>query len=259
VRPGDRSCSLLSPAGRGLPGSNSLFFASPKKSKQKKGDPTCCVPALRYGQPAVLGSGGVSLNSLRSNTAIPDPPEPALLGASRRGGEKETEYPKKQGHAVACPCGVLYWFWYSVPAPHCPVLAGPRSAEASGSGIARCLSEASLRETPLDSSTAGCPKRSVGTQTAGRLFFGDFLLAKQKKVTCRRATPGQQNSAKSNRRSRAGFDKPARTGRSRRMNLSEPFVRRPVATVLLTIGLALAGIGAFFVLPVSPCRKSTSR
>jgi multidrug efflux pump len=36
------------------------------------------------------------------------------------------------------------------------------------------------------------------------------------------------------------------------MNLSEPFVRRPVATVLLTIGLALAGISAFFVLPVSP-------
>ncbi len=36
------------------------------------------------------------------------------------------------------------------------------------------------------------------------------------------------------------------------MNLSEPFVRRPVATVLLTVGLALAGLGAFFVLPVSP-------
>jgi multidrug efflux pump len=36
------------------------------------------------------------------------------------------------------------------------------------------------------------------------------------------------------------------------MNLSEPFVRRPVATVLLTLGLALAGIGAFFLLPVSP-------
>ncbi len=36
------------------------------------------------------------------------------------------------------------------------------------------------------------------------------------------------------------------------MNLSEPFVRRPVATVLLTVGLALAGIGAFFTLPVSP-------
>lgn len=36
------------------------------------------------------------------------------------------------------------------------------------------------------------------------------------------------------------------------MNLSEPFVRRPVATVLLTIGLALAGIVAFLGLPVAP-------
>lgn len=36
------------------------------------------------------------------------------------------------------------------------------------------------------------------------------------------------------------------------MNLSAPFVRRPIATVLLTVGVALAGIGAFFVLPVSP-------
>jgi multidrug efflux pump len=36
------------------------------------------------------------------------------------------------------------------------------------------------------------------------------------------------------------------------MNLSAPFVRRPIATVLLTIGIALAGIAAFFVLPVAP-------
>ena len=36
------------------------------------------------------------------------------------------------------------------------------------------------------------------------------------------------------------------------MNLSGPFINRPIATVLLTLGLALAGIAAFFVLPVSP-------
>jgi multidrug efflux pump len=36
------------------------------------------------------------------------------------------------------------------------------------------------------------------------------------------------------------------------MNLSAPFIRRPVATTLLTIGLALAGATAFFLLPVSP-------
>ena len=36
------------------------------------------------------------------------------------------------------------------------------------------------------------------------------------------------------------------------MNISEPFIRRKVATTLLTIGLALAGIVAFRLLPVSP-------
>src|SRR5579884_1079103 len=36
------------------------------------------------------------------------------------------------------------------------------------------------------------------------------------------------------------------------MNISEPFIRRPVATTLLAIALALSGIAAFRLLPVSP-------
>jgi multidrug efflux pump len=36
------------------------------------------------------------------------------------------------------------------------------------------------------------------------------------------------------------------------VSLSEPFVRRPIATTLLTLGVALAGTLAFFRLPVSP-------
>src|SRR5437762_10053614 len=36
------------------------------------------------------------------------------------------------------------------------------------------------------------------------------------------------------------------------MNLSEPFIRRPVATTLLTFGVALAGAVSFGLLPVSP-------
>ena len=36
------------------------------------------------------------------------------------------------------------------------------------------------------------------------------------------------------------------------MSISAPFIHRPVATSLLTIGLALAGMLAFFLLPVSP-------
>jgi multidrug efflux pump len=36
------------------------------------------------------------------------------------------------------------------------------------------------------------------------------------------------------------------------MNISAPFIARPVATTLLTIGIAMAGVFAFFKLPVSP-------
>ena len=62
--------------GRGWPGlapaGEVLFFASPKQSTQKKGDPTGCVPSLRYGQPAVLASSGVSLKlaSLKQSRAL---------------------------------------------------------------------------------------------------------------------------------------------------------------------------------------------
>jgi hypothetical protein len=48
------------------------FFVSPKKPKEKKGDPTVCVPPLCYGQPAVLASSGVPLElaSLRQSRAL---------------------------------------------------------------------------------------------------------------------------------------------------------------------------------------------
>jgi multidrug efflux pump len=36
------------------------------------------------------------------------------------------------------------------------------------------------------------------------------------------------------------------------VNFSAPFIRRPIATVLLTLGVALAGAAAYFRLPVSP-------
>ncbi len=44
--------------------------------------------------------------------------------------------------------------------------------------------------------------------------------------------------------------------RGLRMNLSAPFIARPVATTLLTIGIALAGCLAFLKLPVSPLPAS---
>ena len=43
------------------------------------------------------------------------------------------------------------------------------------------------------------------------------------------------------------------------MNLSGPFIRRPVGTTLLTLALVLTGIIGFRLLPVAPLpdRKST--
>ena len=36
------------------------------------------------------------------------------------------------------------------------------------------------------------------------------------------------------------------------MNLSAPFLRRPIGTALLTLGIALAGAAAFLKMPVAP-------
>jgi hypothetical protein len=57
-----------------------------------------------------------------------------------------------------------------------------RAEQRSGDRIraGACLSEASLRTTPGDASSARYPK---GARPLARLFFGYFLLAKQKKVT----------------------------------------------------------------------------
>ena len=85
------------------PAGDLLSFASPKESKQRKGDPTVCVPALRFGQPAVLASSGVSLElaALRfaQTIASPDPLAAALLGAYRGVWERNS----RSGHCFARP------------------------------------------------------------------------------------------------------------------------------------------------------------
>ena len=61
------SVVLHAPAGRDMrPAAHLLSFASPKESRQRKGDPTGRVPSLRCGQPAMLAPGAVLRNSLCS-------------------------------------------------------------------------------------------------------------------------------------------------------------------------------------------------
>ncbi len=92
-----------------------LFFASPKKSTQKKGDPAVRVPSLRCGQPAMLEAGvhrGTRCvppsGELRSNIRGESvhharalrhalTPASALLGTSRRDWGPHT------GHRFARP------------------------------------------------------------------------------------------------------------------------------------------------------------
>ena len=65
---------------------------------------------------------------------------------------------------------------------HAAPLAIGRAEQRSGARIrvGACLSVASLRPTPRAASSARYP---VGARPLARLFFGYFLLAKQKKVT----------------------------------------------------------------------------
>ncbi len=210
-----RESAPLSSAGRDRPAGDSLFFASPKKSKQKKGDPTCCVPPLRYGQPAVLGPAGVSLNSLRSNNAIPDPSGPPLLGASRRGWGRNTntQQPKtepriheetktRRGESLS-----VFVFGFGLQSP-LPIAPCGCAEERRGKRIrARdCLSRRRVRAGPrLPRAPQVARSEAKGRRSQGRLFFGDFLLAKQKKVTCcRQPRPRnpKQLSARNNQRLR---------------------------------------------------------
>ena len=92
---------------------------SPKERNQRKGDPTGCVPSLRYGQPAVLGQRAPPQNSLRCvaapfgqlrrarqrSTGAPTPVPPRnrpAAGAASRGGT--AEHPNSpSGHRCARP------------------------------------------------------------------------------------------------------------------------------------------------------------
>ncbi len=229
---------LLGPAGRGLPGSNSLFFASPKKSKQKKGDPTAWVPALRCGRPALTGkSGGPrKLAALKQRAAL-IPLFSGITGPARTGYSGNEVRTAKQpnshrarisvqsqtvnatnsiaGYAcAACDRATFYTKTghrlvallpiFLLPplgegrdgglpesAPASPVLTGPAMTGKSGIREARCLSRRRVCADPRFCRSAQVARSEAqGPRQPGRLFFGDFLLAKQKKVTGCRATPG---------------------------------------------------------------------
>jgi len=149
------------------PAGEALFFASPKKSKQKKGDPQSGSLRCATGNLRCSTAEGVWLNSLRCASLKQRQPLSLLrLRSSAQPGRGSPKYqiqnPKyKQGHAMACPCGFRYSFlssavWYSCLHPLCM----RRGAEVQADQGSRCLSEvkrSEFSETPPEPSTAGCP------------------------------------------------------------------------------------------------------
>jgi len=180
------------------PAGDSLSLASPRESKQREGDPMVWVPPLRCGQPAVLAENGAGLElaSLRQSPVLIrfrlcSSAQPDGWGKEYGCGEAGSRKARPRRSPIANPN------LNRTPIPPPPPFCMRRGAQGQTDQGER-LSEpkASSSSTPAGPSTAGCP-RSVsegGRRQQGRLFFAYFLLAKQKKVSCRRATPGQQAS-----------------------------------------------------------------
>ncbi len=197
------------------------FFRVAERKEPKKWRPHCLRP-LRFapGQPAVLGFGGVSLElaALRQSRALirqtlrssahpegqreQDIPtglcfaRPHLAGASatRCAGQAErSDGPNGCSAVRLFGCSAVHPCWLRLRRGGCGVGMGveaPMPRELTRRG---CLNEAATQRSefhgaPRNRPDAGLPLRTAkGSQTGGRLFFGDFLLAKQKKVT---RTPG---------------------------------------------------------------------
>ena len=199
------------------PACESLSFASPKERNQRKGDPTVCVPAAaRRGNlrcSGLAGSRSTRAAARRSDTREPWSAKPCAPRRIHRGKGSRTSTRAfaslglsrgRKRHALRRRGRAQQWpEWMSgcldVRLSH-PLLAASAAGRLGGgtrvaARVLRaqtrrgCLNEAATQRSefhgaPRNRTDAGLPLRNAkGSQTGGRLFFGDFLLAKQKKVT----------------------------------------------------------------------------
>jgi hypothetical protein len=79
------------------------------------------------------------------------------------------------------------------PSPAFPPLAAPRSGRFGGSGLA-LFERSEFSQTPPNLSTAGCPKRSAGSQTVGAISFSLVFLVRTRKSD---SPPGDSRPAAS--------------------------------------------------------------
>ena len=209
------------------PAAHLLSFASPKESRQRKGDPTCRVPPLRCGQPAMLATGVPPQNSLRAARCVQTTaasqstkrvhpsvhartPSAALLGTTR--GEWETTRaidslgPQGAGALrrvcgaersdgpcglqtpCGCACGAGLAGWRVQRSMHA-LRRLTRRGCLNGAPQARSAFCGAPRK-PRD---AGLPRSAAkGSQTWGRLSLVPFFGETKKGTAPPGAHPGQQ-------------------------------------------------------------------
>ncbi len=203
------------------PAAHSLSFASPKESKQRKGDPKSATPSLRYGANLCRGTCGVcrrtrcALTRSAQTTAASQttkharsdahaPPQAprhrrsprgvnspsraiAALGLVLRGAERlrpagpSAAMARVAGSLLAVPRSAAHGVCMGVEAP---MLRG-LTCRICLNGAPQARSE--LCGTPHARAPQVARSEAKGHGQQGRLFFAYFLLAKQKKVS---APPG---------------------------------------------------------------------
>ena len=199
------------------PGSAVTFSCLPKRESPKRRAAEVRAPA---GYLALLASGGVGLNSLRSDNARPDPPAAALLSPATRHGDPDSRKPTaqdRQGRAMARPCGVRYW--RSVP------LAVMRRRVAQGRAEKGAhMSEPAGRvyAHPARAEQRSVPVAQRRVDESGSPFFAYFLW-RGKESECAvgrisRHGPARQGDTRG---------KPAAGRTSRQCHASEKETRKP--------------------------------
>ena len=199
-------------AGGGPAASNFLLLRQKKVTKEKatrlSGSLRCASGNLRCPEKTGVGANSLHCVALKQRAAL-IPFFSSITGPDRRdSGENsqtanshraqaETTNATNSIAAYAGVEGASSTFYAKVTAcdpesaPASPVLAGPVMSGKSGIRAARCLSRRRVCADPRF-----CPSSQVarseakGLRQLGRLSFAYFSLAKQRKVSCCRATPG---------------------------------------------------------------------
>ena len=174
----------------------SHFLCFAKESNQRKATPSVCDPSLRYGQPAVLASGGSRRTRFAQTAAALLPPAPALLGTARGGqtGQlalRALQYPGScfahRRRAQRSPCGPSEATARPKPLWLC------RGAQRQAGKASQLFERSEFCDARLLRAPQVARSEAQGHRQRGRLFFAYFLLAKQKKVGAPPgAHPGQQ-------------------------------------------------------------------